>query len=199
MLDLRVPLPAFEVWAHAVGYATEVAADGGWVDLSRLGEVGPCVSEWWERCPVFWNTMWATGEPPGQWIATDRVVAADAQQRGRDLQEAYEALCGLGIVGAAVDAFLDLDFDAAVSVASAYSPVVEETKLGRRLTVAVDDVSVWPMLLGGGRAPGEVARRLSVEAAEAEWRDRRLRRLASYMVVVEELWPKPVGAEIPTL
>lgn len=61
-----------------------------------------------------------------------------------------------------------------------------------RLEVAVSGQHL-PASLGGPRSRSEVARHIVLEASHAAWRDRRIRRLMSITVTVDEVWPDPAA------
>lgn len=101
----------------------------------------------------------------GQFSALEHVAAL---RPALGLLEASPDWSALGALGA-----LERDGDRSALTLEARSPL-------------------WPLELGAAPCPGELRRRVLLEASHAGWRDRRVRRLLRVRVDALQIWPDPV-------
>lgn len=187
-----VPLPAAELWYGERGLeGLDAVAKGGIVRLSDLPpQERKGLGEYWEKCQQFWADLDA-GREPGPWLAVQRQIVDARQRRGEDLVDELEALLRVGAFGSVVEYFCDNDPDPekVLRLATDVGGELNDTKLGRELTLVVDGELVWDEVLGGPAGPGEWSRTFRLEVSHAKWRDRRARRLISVQVYADEVWP----------
>lgn len=166
------------------------------VDLDDLARAEPTLAAALTRLADDTAHLWAgTG---GAYVTTTRVVADHRQVTGRtgraDLTDVFEDLCQMSATRALLEELTAPDPDTATLGALTSGAGGD---LGRRddgaweATVPLDGAVCWPDSLGGPPYLTEVARRVTLVARHAAWRDRRTRRLAQVVVTVEEMWADP--------
>ena len=128
-------------------------------------------------------------------------VQIDRKEGRKDLKAEMDALLEVNVLGDFVSALLDS------KTSEKRQPELD--RLGAALDVEIQElpdnktvatISIpsgqhpWSAELGGAATPGEVNRTFVITTSHATWRDRRVRRLLSVEVLVDELWAHPLSA-----
>jgi hypothetical protein len=194
MKTLPVTVAALVLGEHAAALAPCGRRLGARVELDLASAREVVGDETVGRLEAYWDAAreyWAGGAHGG--VVVRRRIVSARQRDGRDgkvdLARELDALDEIGL-DAACDALLGTapDVDALAGIGGI--AVVEQGE-SRTVVTATLSSPVWPDALGGVPGVGEVAREVTLVAAHAKWRDRRVRRLVAVEVVSVELWPDP--------
>ena len=130
-----------------------------------------------------------------------KTIQLDRKGGRKDLTLEMDALSEVPVLGQFVLALLDS------KSSSKRQPELDRltTALGAKVENLPDNKTVaivaiptgdhpWGVELGGAATPGEVSRVFTVTTSHAAWRDRRVRRLLSVEILVDELWAHPLNA-----
>lgn len=130
-----------------------------------------------------------------------KVTQIDRKDSRKDLSNEIDELAKIAIVGEFVSTLLDTKTSKTRTeklerLSTALGATVEQ--IDENKTVATFAIAspnhIWPEILGGAATPGEVNRVFTLTANHAAWRDRRVRRLQTLEISVDELWAHPLNA-----
>jgi hypothetical protein len=177
------------------------------LDLDRVAgvagdAVAAALATYFESCRRMWANRLDGSGPTGPFVAVRRRVHHERQSTTsskttskRDLNEAYDRLCAVPVLGPVVHDFLesapDLDDLTGRGAVFSVSFSPENASSAPDATLLRAHLRPGHLPYGPLPTPGEVRRVLDVVGNHAAWRDRARRRLVEVTVHVDEIWPDP--------
>lgn len=181
------------------------------VDLDVVAsEVSPGLADILEayghQCDRLWDD-YVSGRAGIPYVVVRRMLTQHAQVTGktgrRDLNAVYTVLESVPALAGALDVLTapELDVDRARAVVAGANGELQVEVGVAHAAFTLEGRHALPEALGGVPYPNEFARIVTLSIRHAAWRDRRVRRLGSVRIDVDELWadPRPLQAALDAL